>query len=106
MAELGRERSLSRQHIRAVMQELLELGLVEEIPNPRHRGANFVGLTREGEKYIDTHDAKVVDCAMTLFGDKITSGEVHSALRVITIVNESIADYVLRYQDESERQAS
>lgn len=53
VSAIARARSVSRQHIQVVVNELLDLGLVERIDNPQHRSAPLIRLTPVGEARID-----------------------------------------------------
>ena len=45
---MARRRPVSRQHIQALVNPLLEKGLVELAANPRHQRSKLVQLTRKG----------------------------------------------------------
>jgi DNA-binding MarR family transcriptional regulator len=46
---IARERTVSRQHIQTVVNDLLELGLVEAIDNPSHKRSPLIRITAAGE---------------------------------------------------------
>ncbi len=50
--QLARSRPVSRQHIQALVAELLEDGLVERVPNPAHKRSFLVRLTDQGRERI------------------------------------------------------
>jgi DNA-binding MarR family transcriptional regulator len=50
---LARERPVARQHIQTLMNELLELGLVEALPNPAHKRSPLFDLTPAGRKRFE-----------------------------------------------------
>jgi len=58
VSAIARARSVSRQHIQALVNELLEQGLVERIDNPQHRSAPIVRLTERGVEQIDEMHAR------------------------------------------------
>jgi len=51
--EIARSRQVTRQHIQALANELLELRLVSLDDNPAHRRSALVRLTAEGQRAID-----------------------------------------------------
>jgi DNA-binding MarR family transcriptional regulator len=51
--EIARSREVTRQHIQALVDNLLELRLVSLDDNPAHRRSALVRLTVEGRKTID-----------------------------------------------------
>lgn len=51
--EVARMRSVSRQYIQKLANELIEDGLIELIPNPTHKRSKRMRLTRKGEKEFD-----------------------------------------------------
>lgn len=50
---IARARSVSRQHIQMIVNDLLDAGLVERTDNPNHLRAPLIGLTVEGVAVID-----------------------------------------------------
>lgn len=53
VAAIARARGVSRQHIQAIVNDLLAAGLVARIENPNHRRSPLIGLTDEGARTID-----------------------------------------------------
>jgi DNA-binding MarR family transcriptional regulator len=58
VSAVARARSVSRQHIQTIVNDLLAAGLVERIDNPHHLRAPLIGLTRSGAEAIDEMHAK------------------------------------------------
>lgn len=50
---IARARGVTRQHIQALVNPLVELGLVVAAPNPAHRRSPLMRLTAKGERCID-----------------------------------------------------
>jgi DNA-binding MarR family transcriptional regulator len=48
--QIAREKSVSRQHIQAVVNELLQLGLITNEENPTHKRSPLIHLTNKGKK--------------------------------------------------------
>ena len=53
VSAIARARSVSRQHIQVLVNELLDHGLVGRIDNPDHRRAPLIALTDRGAAEID-----------------------------------------------------
>jgi len=51
--QMARARSVSRQHVQARVNELVEEGLVELKPNPAHKRSPLARLTPLGKKTVD-----------------------------------------------------
>jgi len=51
--DVARGRHVTRQHIQALVNDLLELRLVALVDNPAHRRSALVRLTPEGQKGIE-----------------------------------------------------
>ncbi|MBN1477915.1 MarR family transcriptional regulator [Candidatus Sumerlaeota bacterium] len=51
--QMARRRSVSRQHIQALVDPLLSEGHLELIENPAHRRSRLVRLTRRGERLVE-----------------------------------------------------
>ena len=50
--QMARARSVSRQHVQALINQLVEEGLVELIPNPAHKRSPLARLTAVGKKTV------------------------------------------------------
>jgi DNA-binding MarR family transcriptional regulator len=50
--QLARSRAVTRQHIQALVNPLIEDGYVERLDNPAHRRSPFLGLTGWGREYV------------------------------------------------------
>jgi DNA-binding MarR family transcriptional regulator len=46
--EIARDKSVTRQHIQQIANALIEAGLIETLPNPRHQTSPLLALTRRG----------------------------------------------------------
>jgi DNA-binding MarR family transcriptional regulator len=53
---MARARGVSRQHVQEVIDAMLEDGLVERTPNPRHRRSLLVSATPRGEALVRRMD--------------------------------------------------
>lgn len=54
--ELARARSVRRQTLQPVVNALVEDGLVELAPNPRHARSKLVRITRAGASFVEDMD--------------------------------------------------
>jgi DNA-binding MarR family transcriptional regulator len=50
--QIGRARSVSRQHVQALINELTEEGYVEFVENPAHKRSPFTQLTARGKQFV------------------------------------------------------
>lgn len=53
VSAIARARSVTRQHIQVIVNDLADAGLVERIDNPQHRRAPLIRITVAGERTID-----------------------------------------------------
>ncbi len=51
---IARERGVTRQHIQAIVNDLVGAGLLEQRFNPAHRRSPLITLTDRGRRLIDT----------------------------------------------------
>jgi len=51
--QMARDRSVSRQHVQTLINQLAEAGYVEFIENPAHKRSAFARLTPLGKKTVD-----------------------------------------------------
>ncbi|MBC2601525.1 MarR family winged helix-turn-helix transcriptional regulator [Puniceicoccus vermicola] len=63
--DLARERLVSRQVVQTQVNDLLEEGLVESQPNPRHRRSTLLALTSKGDRLIQKMLAKESELVKT-----------------------------------------
>ena len=52
--QLARDRSVTRQHIQTLVNQLADAGYIEFVENPAHKRSPFVRLTPQGKKTVDT----------------------------------------------------
>lgn len=50
--QIGRARSVSRQHVQALVNELTGEGYVELVENPAHKRSPFAQLTERGQQFV------------------------------------------------------
>lgn len=84
--ELARARSVSRQHVQTLVNQLVEEGLVEFIANPAHKRSPLARLTPRGRKTVaamNRGEAKLLGQADLGAPDKklIEAAETLSAVR-------------------------
>jgi DNA-binding MarR family transcriptional regulator len=88
--QLANERPVSRQHIQKLVNTLLDAGLVETVPNPKHKRSVLVALTRAGRHRVESMRARE-----TIALDRIASGlgrrEAETTLRVLRALVESFS---------------
>jgi DNA-binding MarR family transcriptional regulator len=53
---MARARGVSRQHVQEVVDAMREDGLVELLPNPRHRRSHLIAATPRGEALVGRMD--------------------------------------------------
>jgi DNA-binding MarR family transcriptional regulator len=91
--DIARDRSVSRQHIQTVVNELLEDGLVERIPNPAHRRSHLVRLTRPGEREVEAMARREA----TLLGEldlDVSEVDLEAALLVLARLRSALDERV------------
>jgi DNA-binding MarR family transcriptional regulator len=90
---IARSRGVSRQHIQAIVNELLDEGLVELRDNPAHRRSCLVTLTAAGESTI----AGIRATERTVLGDAfsdIDTAAVRAATQTLRAVRRRIDDAI------------
>ncbi|KAF1693409.1 MarR family winged helix-turn-helix transcriptional regulator [Pseudoxanthomonas koreensis] len=85
VAWLARDLGASRQNVQRIVNDLLRDGMVEFQPNPHHRRAQLVVMTKKGrrtyETVVDMYYSKVDDLAEGLSGNDIRIA--HHVLRTL-----------------------
>jgi len=86
--DIARSRSVTRQHIQTLVNDLLDMNLVVLESNPLHKRSSFVTLTNDGERQIDRmrqRENKLYQA--TKFG--VTPSELKTAARTLEQVREA-----------------
>ena len=64
MSDVARKHNVTRQHIQVVANELIDMDLVEQHPNPASRRAPHLSLSKPGRKLFETirmQEAALID---------------------------------------------
>lgn len=73
VSSMAREKTVSRQHIQTVVNDLLALGLVESRDNPAHKRSPLILMTAQGKKLfekITQKESKVLEVLAKEFDEK------------------------------------
>lgn len=87
--QLAFARSVTRQHIQEVVNELLAAGLVRRVANPAHRRSYLIEATHRGKLAVDELDAADV-ATMRDVGTRmqVSRAELKIAIRVLRDMRE------------------
>lgn len=83
VAWLARDLGMHRQGVQRITHDLVRAGLVELVPNPHHRRASLVVLTRHGRQTFEAA-VTIYDPWVERLAHDFSAAEFASALRVIT----------------------
>jgi DNA-binding MarR family transcriptional regulator len=86
---IARSRHVSRQHIQALVNPLLEQGLAELRENPAHRRSPLVALTPAGERLIRRMRRKE-ERAFGRMATEVPAAEIDGAARTLRAVRLSL----------------
>ncbi len=99
VSAIARARSVSRQHVQALVNELLDQGLVKRIDNPHHRRAPLIGLTERGADEIDEMHRRERAALEPLLHDR--PNLTHERLAVAAEVLADIGALMTAHQESS-----
>ena len=91
--DLARERGVSRQHIQAVVNELLDAGLAAAVHNPSHRRSSLLALTDEGLRrlrIVETREAEY----LTRIAPAVSHLELAAAARLFDHLERDLAAHL------------
>jgi DNA-binding MarR family transcriptional regulator len=88
--EVARMRSVSRQYIQKLANELSEGGLIEMIENPAHKRSKRMRLTRKGEREFERLTGRLRAFLGGMAAD-FRPGELRSATRTIRALRSRLA---------------
>lgn len=80
--QMARARTVSRQHIQRIVDELRSEGLVERRLNPAHRSSKLVALTPKGESLLAAMDAREAEL-MRFLAQGLRLDRVRDATEVV-----------------------
>lgn len=89
VAWLARDLGANRQNVQRIVNDLHGEGLVAFEPNPHHRRAQLVVLTKKGR---ETYDAaiRLYDPAVNALADGFPVEDIETARRVLTVLREKL----------------
>lgn len=87
--QMAAMRPVSRQFIRALVEEMRAEGLVQDRPNPKHKTAHLVALTPKGRKQADA-DLALERRWIALLADGLDSDELDGAVVLLKALLERI----------------
>ena len=91
MPDIARSRSVTRQHIQILVNDLLQQELVVFEDNPLHKRSSFVTLTKEGERVIRRMRKRENQLYQaTKFGVK--RNELETAVKTLGRVRDALKD--------------
>jgi DNA-binding MarR family transcriptional regulator len=95
--QLARTLSLPRQAVQRVVNELLEAGLVETVPNPLHRRSHLLAATASGSATLQAVRARE-DASLARLAAALTADEVAAAVRVLAALTGHFRDEVTAHR--------
>ena len=98
--DIARAKTVSRQHIQVLADQLMARGLVEARPNPRHKRSMLIGLTQEGAALFADMQAAERDLLIE-FAERLPPHGVTAANKTLTRLRQQL-DAVLNQGDEHE----
>lgn len=92
--EIAQRYDVSRQHVQATVNPLLDAQLVEQRPNPTHRRSPRIALTAKGRKLFEKVKKRDRQAIEALFDGVPATGQMQTRRTLATLVNrlESEAD--------------
>jgi len=88
--QLADMRSVSRQHIQIIVNQLLDKGLVELIDNPAHRRSSLVQLTEHGRETLRKMRQREKE-VLALLELPMSEADLEAALRTLTTIKDVFA---------------
>lgn len=89
VAWLARSMGLNRQGVQRIVNEMVQEGLVELLPNPHHRRAHLVSLTSNGRAAYDAVEQLQIPWVNAL-AKGLDRDDIAAAARVLTALRERL----------------
>jgi len=89
--QMARSRSVSRQHIQKIVNELRDDGLVRPTPNPAHRRSKLIELSPAGRRMLESMDERE-EALMAFLGEGLVLEDVRKATEIVRHVRGRLED--------------
>lgn len=83
--QIARDRSVSRQNVQTLVNQLAEVGYVEFVENPAHKRSPFVRLTAAGKKAVEAMNRRE-DKLISKSGVGVSDDKMHEAAETLSRV--------------------
>ncbi len=97
---IANEKSVSRQHIQTVVNDLLGLGLIHSIENPAHKRSSLLQLTRRGKTLFESIQKKEA-LFLQKMEKQFSEKELISALNTLKSIDDYLASMNSKLSDNS-----
>lgn len=87
VSNMAREKTVSRQHIQTVVNDLLQLDLVQTQDNPAHKRSPLISMTEQGKKLFKKtirEEMKVLDAISAELNEK----DIATSIRTLNALND------------------
>ncbi len=92
--DIARAKSVTRQHIQTIVDQLLDRGLVEQRANPTHKRSYLIALTRDGRKVFAAirrkEDSAFGKIAEALKGAGVNGADINNAAATMRALRSAI----------------
>lgn len=89
--QIAQMRPTSRQRMQRLADELAAEGLVELVPNPRHRRSKLVRLTRKGNARYRELSARLMEIASTMGAD-LSETDIRKTTKIVRRLSDEAKD--------------
>lgn len=102
MPDLARGMPVSRQHVQAVIQRLVQAGWIRQRPNPAHRRSFLLELTEQGAERLQALRGREEE-AMAALDLPLVPGELEALAQGLTRVREAMVTAIRDHKGEVTR---
>jgi DNA-binding MarR family transcriptional regulator len=88
--QIAREKSVSRQHIQTVANELLSLKLIDSLSNPDHKRSRFLKLTAKGQALFESIRNKET-AVLELMKKRFRQEEIVTTIETLKSIDDYLA---------------
>lgn len=87
--EIARDKSVSRQHIQTVVNDLLDLGLIKVVENPAHKRSSLIEISSKGKALFESVKKKEATFIKKL-EKQFSQKDLTTALRTLKSLDEHL----------------
>lgn len=98
--QIAREKSVSRQHVQIIVNELLDLDLIKSSENPAHKRSPLIQLTSKGKALFESIQKKETAFLQPI-EEQFSQKELIVTIKTLKSIDRYLASFELKLRNNS-----